>query len=252
MDNTREFRVLIPWGIEKGIEFEFIEAHTSPQNSVAERFNQIILQIVRALLFDTKISKIYWKYTVITANYLRNRTTPMKNSVDENGWDRMLYELWHSHQPDLSYLRAWGCWVLYHDSMVESKLDSYVAKGMFMLYGESNKQYYVMPQGCNRINDLKLVMNPEFCEWEDGYCEKVPANPPLVATAQIEPTQPMADIEKCQPVPMPTPAPSMVPGPTERERGNELSWEMRTEPVPSRVNEGAVSEKGVELTPTDD
>lgn len=47
----------------------------------------------------------------------------------------------------------------------------------------------------------------------------MPANPSPVATAQgIEPTQPMADIEKYQPVPMPAPAPSMAPDPTERER----------------------------------
>ena len=108
-DNAREFRVLILWGMKKGIEFKFIEAHTLPQNGVAERFNWIILQIVRALLFDTKISKIYWKYAVITANYLRNRTMPVKNSADENGQDRTSYELWHGHQPDLGHLRAWGC-----------------------------------------------------------------------------------------------------------------------------------------------
>ena len=56
-DNTTEFRAMVPWGIEKGIEFEFIESYTPPQNSVAERFNQIILEIARALLFNTKISK---------------------------------------------------------------------------------------------------------------------------------------------------------------------------------------------------
>ena len=44
----------------------------------------------------------------------------------------------------------------------------------------------------------------------------------------------------------------MMPAETERERGTEPSQEMRTEPVPSRVNEGAVSEKGAEPTPTDD
>lgn len=88
----------------------------------------------------------------------------MKNSADENGWDRTPYELWYGHQPDLGHLRAWGCQVLYHNSMVESKLDSHVAEGTFMLYGKSDKQYYVMPQGCNRINDLKLVTNLEFCE----------------------------------------------------------------------------------------
>ena len=81
-----------------------------------------------------------------------------------------------------------------------------------------------MPQGCNRINDLKLITNLEFHEQENGYCEKAPANPSLVATAQgIEPMQPIAEVEKYQPVPMPAPTPSMAPGPAERERGNEPS-----------------------------
>ena len=66
---------------------------------------------------------------------------------------------------------------------MESKLDSRVAEGTFMLYGKSDKQYYVMPRGCNRITNLKLVMNPEFREREDGYCEKALANSPPVATA---------------------------------------------------------------------
>ena len=55
-----------------------------------------------------------------------------------------------------------------------------------------------------------------------------------MATAQgLEPVQPIAEIEKCQPVPMPAPVPSMAPGHAERERGNELSQELRTEPAPS-------------------
>ena len=114
--------------------------------------------------------------------------------------------------------------MLYHDSTVKSKLDSHVAKGTFILYEKSDKQYYVMPQRCNRINDLKLVMNLEFCEQEDRYYEKALANPSLVATAQgIESMQTIAEIEKCQPDPMPASASSMAPGPAERERGNEPS-----------------------------
>ena len=66
---------------------------------------------------------------------------------------------------------------------MESKLDSRVAEGTFMLYGKSDKQYYVMPQGCNKITDLKLVTSPEFREQEGRYCEKALASSPLVATA---------------------------------------------------------------------
>lgn len=123
-DNAAEFIALKPWAESKGVELEFIEAHTPPQNGVAERFNRIILEIARALLFDAKISKIYWKYAVVTANYLRNRTTLLKDSAEEEGGeDRTPYELWHGHKPDLTHLRAWGCRVLYH-TQADSKLES--------------------------------------------------------------------------------------------------------------------------------
>lgn len=74
-----------------------------------------------------------------------------------------------------------------------------------------------------------------------------------MATAQgIEPTQPITEIEKCQPAPIAAPTPSMAPGPAERERGNKPSQRLRTEPAPPRANEGAVSEKGAGLTPNNE
>lgn len=70
IDNAAEFKVLEVWGKPKNIEFEFIKPGTPPQNSVAEWFNKIVLEIIRALLFNTKIHKKYWKYAVLYTNYL--------------------------------------------------------------------------------------------------------------------------------------------------------------------------------------
>ena len=67
-----------------GLEYKFIESGTLPQNDVAERYNRLVLEIVRALLFDAKIHKKYWKYVVLYANYLRNRTTMIKGSEDKD------------------------------------------------------------------------------------------------------------------------------------------------------------------------
>src|SRR5699024_9847815 len=120
--------------------------HTPPQNGVAERYNRIILEIARALLFDAKISKKYWKYAVITANYQRNRTILLKESADEEVRDRTSYELWHGHKPDLTHLRAWGCRVLYYNKP-DNKLESRVTEGTFLLYGKSDKQFLVPPKG---------------------------------------------------------------------------------------------------------
>lgn len=167
-DNTTEFKVLVAWGAPKGIEFEFIEPGTPPQNGVAERFNKIIMEIARAVLFNARIHKKYWKYAVLVTDYLQNRTTFVKDSEGEDGRKRTPYELWTGHQPDLSNLQAWGCRVIYHEKNLDSKLDSRVAEGTFLLYGKSNKQYYVLPHGGS---ELRLVTNPEFRERERGYLD---------------------------------------------------------------------------------
>ena len=167
-NNAREFKALEVWGQPKGIEFEFIEPGTPQQNGVASRFNKIVLEIARALLFDAKVHKKYWKYAVLYANYLRNRTTMIKDSEDENGRRKTPHELWFGYPPDLSNLRAWGCRVLYYDSNPDSKLDIHVAEGTFIMYGKSDKLYYVLPRGGS---ELRLVTNSEFREREKGYLD---------------------------------------------------------------------------------
>lgn len=177
-DNAREFMALRPWGDEKGIEFEFIEPDTPPQNGVAERFNRIVLEIARALLYDAKVDKRYWKFAVATANYLRNRTILVDSSGEDGAKDKTPYELWHGHPPDLPRLRRWGCRVLYY-SKPEGKLESRVMEATFVLYAKSDRQYYVLPQGSN---SLRLVTNPTFCERENGYLNEWLPTPTTVAS----------------------------------------------------------------------
>lgn len=71
-DNALEFHALKEWSSPKGIELEFIEPDRPPQNGVAERFNRIILEVTRALLLDGKVSKRFWKHTVVMANKFVN------------------------------------------------------------------------------------------------------------------------------------------------------------------------------------
>lgn len=185
-DNAREFIALRPWAESKGIELEFIETDTPPQNGVAERFNRSVLEIARSLLMDSRISKKYWKYAIVTANYLRNRTTLVKDSADDDsgGKDRTPYELWNGYPPDLTHLRTWGCRVLYHHR-ADDKLDSRVMEATFLVYGKSDKQYLVLPRGAS---ELKLVTNPTFRERENGYlCEPVPTATPVQQDMPVNP-----------------------------------------------------------------
>ncbi|EYE90608.1 uncharacterized protein EURHEDRAFT_510308 [Aspergillus ruber CBS 135680] len=244
-DNAAEFIALKPWAKSKGIELEFIESYTPPQNGVAERFNRVILDIARALLFDAKISKIYWKYAVITANYLRNRITQLRDSAeDEDGEDRTPYELWHGHKPDLTHLRAWGCRVLFH-TQADSKLDSRVAEGTFMMYGKSDKQYFVLPRGGQ---ELRLVTNPEFREQESGYCLK-PFQQLQQPDRPLPPAQQEAPAQEHQPNPMPIEIPAEREArekePTERPSYHQTMVSDSNEegPAPERPDTGSMTDK---------
>ncbi|ODM15243.1 hypothetical protein SI65_09184 [Aspergillus cristatus] len=182
-DNAAEFVALKPWAEQKGIELEFIEAETPAQNGVAERYNRVIMEIARALLIDSGISKRYWKYAAVTANYLRNRTIMVKHDGQKKEDEKTPYELWHGYKPDLAHLRAWGCRVLFYHKP-ESKLESRAMEGTFLMYGKSHKQYFVLPRGGS---ELKLVTNPEFRERENGYLSEPLAN--QVAQGPVEAPQ---------------------------------------------------------------
>ena len=136
-----------------------MKTHTSPQNGVVEWFNQIILEIIRALLFNIKISKLYQKYAVATTNYLQNYIILIHDSVDKDKYKKILYKLWFSYKPDLSYLRAQSCYILYYNNIVKNKLDSYILEDIFIIYRKSNRQYYILFQEKSKI---KLVINPKF------------------------------------------------------------------------------------------
>lgn len=70
-------------------------------------------------------------------------------------------------------MRRWGCRVFYH-SKPESKLESRVKEGTFILYSKSDRQYYVIPRGSE---SLRLVTNPEFRKRERGYLEELKSAP---------------------------------------------------------------------------
>ena len=56
-----------------GIIHQTTYPHTSEQNGVAERKNCHLLEVVRALMFQMKVPKVFWADAMLTATYLINR-----------------------------------------------------------------------------------------------------------------------------------------------------------------------------------
>ncbi len=61
-DNGKEFvnAELKEWAASKGIELETTAPYSSSQNGVAERYNQTLLDLARAMLLAKKLPDILW------------------------------------------------------------------------------------------------------------------------------------------------------------------------------------------------
>ena len=74
-DNGKEFvnKEMTEFFKGRGLVHQTTCPYTPEQNGVAERKNRIILEVTRALFFDSNVPKFLWPKAVATAVYLINR-----------------------------------------------------------------------------------------------------------------------------------------------------------------------------------
>lgn len=130
---SSEFKTLCR---EKGIQIEYTIPRTPQHNGVAERYNRTVMEKARCLIFDSTLTKEYWKEAVCTSVYLLNRT---KTTSVKDG--RTPAEIWYNTKPNIEKIRVFGCKAYVHIPKEDrnGKLDSR-SKPMIMV-GYTNNGY---------------------------------------------------------------------------------------------------------------
>ena len=129
---------------EHGISQEFTEVYTPQQNGVAERANRTLLEMARAMLYQSTLPQLLWAEAIMTAAYLRNRCpTKILQAVTPE-------EAWTDHKPDVSHLRAFGCLAFCHiPDAKRSKLDAKSRPCIFLGYEKTVGTYTLIDPARN-------------------------------------------------------------------------------------------------------
>lgn len=155
-DNGGEFlaRMFSEWCAGRGVLHEKSAPYTPEQNGAAERLNRTLVERVRAMLYESGLSKRFWAEAVKTACWVRNRS-PVKGAAVTP------YERMWGRQPDVSRMRVFGCRAFaFVPAELRKKLDPVSKPGIFVGY-DNEVNWRVYHAGTEHISCSKHVIFDE-------------------------------------------------------------------------------------------
>jgi hypothetical protein len=156
-DNGPEFS-LQQFYDERGILHQKSCVYTPQQNGRVERRHQHILNVSRALMYQSKLPKKFWSYAVLHAVYLINRI-PTKILNNKSS-----YEVLYNEVPDLSSLKVFGC-LSYASTLPVNrhKFDSRAKKCAFLGYKAGIKGFVLTDF---HTSEILISRNVKFFDME--------------------------------------------------------------------------------------
>ncbi|KAJ9558223.1 hypothetical protein OSB04_012837 [Centaurea solstitialis] len=139
--------------MECGIVSQLTPLYTPQMNSVSERRNRTLLDMVRTMMCHSSLPISFWGHALETAAHILNRA-PTK-SVEKTP-----YELWKGKKPNISFLKIWGCEV-YVKRPTSEKLKPKSDKCFFVGYPKTTVGYYFYNPEENKVF---VARNGKFLE----------------------------------------------------------------------------------------
>ena len=116
----------------------FTSPHTPSSNAISERFNRVLGEKCRAMLYGANLPMSLWAECMKTATYIANRL------ISSTHRTKTAYELLYGVKPDVSNLRAFGCVAYYYNFDVDRrKLDNRALKGVLVGYDLESASYLI-------------------------------------------------------------------------------------------------------------
>jgi hypothetical protein len=152
---------------EAGIEHQFTAPYTPEQNGVSERRNRYIMEMVRCMLHEKNLPKMFWAEAANTAVFLQNRL-PTKLLEEKTP-----FEVWYDNKPSLSFLKIFGSICFVHIPQIKrDKLDKKAMQGIFVGYSDVSKAYKVYHPQTQKMVITRDVHFHEEKQWDWGDSQR--------------------------------------------------------------------------------
>jgi hypothetical protein len=155
--NSNEFEEFCK---ENGITRQLTTAYTPQQNGVAERKNRTAMNLVRCILTDKQVPKVFWPEVVRWCVHVLNRspTLAVQHSTPEEAWSGM--------KPTVEYFRVFGCLAHVHvPDQRRIKLDDKSILCVLLGVSDESKAYRLFDPVSKKIIVSRDVVFEETKGW---------------------------------------------------------------------------------------
>jgi hypothetical protein len=179
-----------------GIKRELTTPYNPQQNSVVERKNRTIMEVVKTMIHDQDLPMCLWAEAAMATIYVQNRLSHSALGL------KTQEEMFTGKKPEVSHLKIFGCPVFIHiPKEKRNKLEPSGKKGIFVGYYEVSKAFRIYIPSHHHIeisrdvtfDEDAVLKKSRRCQLEEVY-EEEPVIPRTVVREVPRTAEPVREV----------------------------------------------------------